>query len=216
MMDLAGEKTDYRVVEQINTAHAWEVFMVQHPSGFYFASARDELRLAETEAAPEPQQAPRPHRPETATREEGPPPEPPASAPDLGTPALIALAQQELARLGCYGGTTTGALDPATREALSRYEKALGQPSSGEVQINRGFLAELEKHPGRVCPLTCAAGQIARGDRCVDATVSAPVSGPPAKRPAKPAQAAPAPSPRPSGQASSGTGHTQITPGVGF
>jgi hypothetical protein len=221
MMDLAGEKTDYRVVEKINTAHAWEVFMVQHPSGFYFASARDELRLAETEAAPEPQQAPRPHRPETATREEVPPLEPPAGAPDLATPALVALAQQELARLGCYGGTTTGALDPATREALSRYEKAQGQPSSGEVQISRSFLAELEKQTGRVCPLTCAVGQTARGNRCVDATTSAPVTGhnepqPSVKRPTRPTQAPPAVPPRSSGQASTGTGHTQVQPGVGF
>ena len=221
MMDLAGEKTDYRVIEQINTAHAWEVFMVQHPTGFYFSSAREKLRLAEREAtapASQPTQRP-PRRPETATREEGSPAGSSAGAPDLGTPALISSAQQELARLGCYSGTTTGELDPATRDAIDRYEKAQGLSSSGPVGVTRDFLTELQKHKARVCPLTCLSGQTAQGERCVDAPTSASVAhhnepqAPPKRPPAKPAQA-PASPPRSSGQASSNPVHVQ--PGVGF
>ncbi|HEX4410153.1 MAG TPA: caspase family protein [Xanthobacteraceae bacterium] len=45
-MDLQGEKTDYSVVEQIGSARAWEVFLVQHPTGFYSADARIQLRAA--------------------------------------------------------------------------------------------------------------------------------------------------------------------------
>ncbi len=45
-MDLQGEKTDYGVVEQIGSARAWEVFLVQHPTGFYSADARVQLRAA--------------------------------------------------------------------------------------------------------------------------------------------------------------------------
>jgi hypothetical protein len=50
-MDLQGEKTDYSVVEQIGSARAWEAFLVQHPTGFYAADARVQLRLAEAEPA---------------------------------------------------------------------------------------------------------------------------------------------------------------------
>jgi peptidoglycan hydrolase-like protein with peptidoglycan-binding domain len=50
-LDLQGEKTDYSVVEQIGSARAWEAFLVQHPTGFYAADARVQLRVAEAEPA---------------------------------------------------------------------------------------------------------------------------------------------------------------------
>jgi hypothetical protein len=53
-MDLQGEKTDYGVVEQIGSAKAWEVFLVQHPAGFYAADARVQLRITEAEPAKPP------------------------------------------------------------------------------------------------------------------------------------------------------------------
>jgi Caspase domain/Putative peptidoglycan binding domain len=48
-MDLQGEKTDYGVVEQIGSVRAWEVFLVQHPTGFYSTDARVQLRAAATQ-----------------------------------------------------------------------------------------------------------------------------------------------------------------------
>jgi len=53
-VDLQGEKSDYSLVEKVGTARAWEVFLVQHPTGFFSDDARQRLRLAEAEpAAPE-------------------------------------------------------------------------------------------------------------------------------------------------------------------
>jgi hypothetical protein len=224
MLDLAGEKTDYRVVEQINTAHAWEVFMVQHPSGFYFASAREKLRLAEAEPGEPAQPSAAPRRPQTASREEGLTPEtPPPANTEFANPALISLAQQELARIGCYSGSTTGAMDQATRDAIRHYQNAQGQNPSLETPITRNFVAELQKQTVRVCPLLCPAGEVAQGNQCVEAGGGAPsgrgkqpaASAPTtAKRPPRtPPATASAPPPRAPAQASSGA---RVMPGVGF
>ena len=61
-VDLQGEKSDYSLVEKVDTARAWQVFLVQHPTGIFSDDARQRLRLAEAEpTAPE-------QRPGTAIR----------------------------------------------------------------------------------------------------------------------------------------------------
>jgi hypothetical protein len=223
MMDLAGEKTDYHVVEQSNSANAWAVFMVQHPNGFYFDSARAKLRLAEAEpVAPAGQPGAAPSRRSQSATLETPPAQAPGDIPEPGTAALISLAQQELTRVGCYSGTTSGELDQATREAVRQYEKAQGQTATNDVVITRDLLAELEKQTTRICPLICPAGQTAQGDQCVGAGNSKSVvhrkDETPAKHPAtKPASAtAASPQPHSAGQASSSSAHSTLMPGVGF
>jgi hypothetical protein len=61
-VDLQGEKSDYGLVEKIGTARAWQVFLVQHPTGFFSEDARQQLRLAEAEPTAPAQ------RPGTVTR----------------------------------------------------------------------------------------------------------------------------------------------------
>src|ERR1700688_951777 len=41
--DLQGVKSDYGLVEKIGTRGAWEVFLTQHPSGFYSDLARQQI-----------------------------------------------------------------------------------------------------------------------------------------------------------------------------
>jgi Caspase domain len=41
--DLAGEKSDYALVEKIGTKGAWQVFLKQHPTGFYADLARQQM-----------------------------------------------------------------------------------------------------------------------------------------------------------------------------
>ena len=48
-VDLQGEKSDYSLVEKVGTARAWEVFLLQHPTGFFVEDARQRLRLVEAE-----------------------------------------------------------------------------------------------------------------------------------------------------------------------
>jgi hypothetical protein len=64
-VDLQGEKSDYSLVEKVDTARAWQVFLVQHPTGFFSDDARQRLRLAEANPkVPE-------QRPATAIRAPG-------------------------------------------------------------------------------------------------------------------------------------------------
>ena len=51
-IDLVSEKIDYSVVKQIGMARAWEVFLVQHTTGFYSSVARQQLRLEELQYPP--------------------------------------------------------------------------------------------------------------------------------------------------------------------
>jgi Caspase domain len=44
--DLAGEKSDYALVEKIGTKGAWQVFLNQHPTGFYADLARQQIAIA--------------------------------------------------------------------------------------------------------------------------------------------------------------------------
>ena len=110
--------------------------------------------------------------PERALSPQAPAPQaaaPPAPAPQepaADTPALVLSAQAELRRIGCYGGTEDGKLSGATREAIERYLALRGQ-SSRDVKVTDSFVADLKDQDGRVCPLTCARGQHAEGDRCV-------------------------------------------------
>jgi Caspase domain len=227
-LDLEGEKTDYSVVEKIATAHAWEVFLVQHPTGFFSGVARQQLRLAEAEPPPPqqqqqqrvlPQQKPQP-------RDDSPPglgaqqalgdqqaadckvqedrlnaleaKGAPASdlkafeqsltcdrlrpivlaaldranaVPETNTPGQVLAAQRELSRLGCFAGVADGALNAATRAAIARYLEKRGVTAQPDLAITDGFVLELQKQSGRICPVVCPPGNVADGDRCVSATV---------------------------------------------
>jgi uncharacterized caspase-like protein len=43
--DLTGEKADFAQVQKIGTKGAWEVFLTQHPTGFYADLARQQLNM---------------------------------------------------------------------------------------------------------------------------------------------------------------------------
>jgi peptidoglycan hydrolase-like protein with peptidoglycan-binding domain len=223
-VDLAGEKIDYSVLVQIATVHAWEVFLVQHPAGFYSNAAREQLRIAE--AAP-PKPATPPPRPTPGERqaalERAPDATPGGRLPPVNSPELVSLAQLELTRLGCFSGAADGALDDATRAAIRLYLKAHGETLS-DADITDDFIAELRKQTARVCPLVCPAGKIANGERCVDIDKSKAIAAPKGSHdrpktvttsPAKP-ERAPMPAPRVTQQAPSRSGSAGPTPGVGF
>jgi hypothetical protein len=59
-VDPQGERADYELVEKIGTKRAWEVFLTQHPKGFYAELARQQIdKLAALEPA-KPAPAPTP------------------------------------------------------------------------------------------------------------------------------------------------------------
>jgi hypothetical protein len=48
--DLAGEKSDYALVEKIGTKGAWQVFLNQHPTGFFADLARQQIAMVDPTA----------------------------------------------------------------------------------------------------------------------------------------------------------------------
>jgi peptidoglycan hydrolase-like protein with peptidoglycan-binding domain len=233
--DLEGEKIDYGVVQKIGLARAYEVFLVQHPTGLYSTVAREELRIAETQPAKS--QATRPPVLGPIASLEGAPPviAPPGSLPEVNSPGQISVAQQELTRVGCFSGAADGSLDAATKAAIRQYLNARGQNPSGDVEITDDFVAELKQQTAEVCALVCPAGKIAEGKKCVDIGKSPAVArrkneddqGRPAKRnvakqeqksapPPRVTQQTSAPPPRVTQQTSGNSGHSSVTIGVGF
>jgi hypothetical protein len=86
--------------------------------------------------------------------------------PSANSPELILSAQRELQRLGCFDGDEDGRLGTATTAAIRRYLSEKGRPSR-DVRVTDTLIAELKDQSTRVCPLTCARGERAEGDRCV-------------------------------------------------
>jgi Caspase domain/Putative peptidoglycan binding domain len=72
------------------------------------------------------------------------------SAPQADTPLLVASAQRELTRLGCYSGDDDGDLDATTKVAIKKYQVEKGEPVA-EVKVTQSFVDELGKQKLRVC-----------------------------------------------------------------
>jgi Caspase domain len=72
-------------------------------------------------------------------------------APAENTPALVASAQKELTRLGCYAGDQDGKLDAATKVAIKKYKEHKQQPLS-DIAVTDRFVHQLSKEKLRVCP----------------------------------------------------------------
>ncbi|WP_022720282.1 caspase family protein [Rhodopseudomonas sp. B29] len=84
------------------------------------------------------------------------------------SPKLVRAAQTELARIGCFGDKPDGSLGGGTKAALGRYLSTKGKPAE-DVSVTETLVADLGKESGRVCPLECKSGEIAKGDVCVAA-----------------------------------------------
>jgi hypothetical protein len=89
-----------------------------------------------------------------------------ATQPPANSSELVLSAQRELQRLGCFDGQEDGRPSESTAAAIRRYLSIKGQSGDG-VNISESLIAELRAESTRVCPLTCARGEHAEGDRCV-------------------------------------------------
>jgi len=117
-----------------------------------------------------------------------PPPPTPAFNPD--TPENIRAAQQELKRLGCYGGAVDGVTGPGTRGALGAAAGKL--PGAGVNPLTEQGLRALREHKDILCPPAAIATRaIPPAHPASLAPAPQPVAPPP------PAAAAPAPPPPP-------------------
>ena len=148
-------KADYELAERIGTKNAWESFLNSHKEGLYAGFAR--AQLAKLNEAAVHGQA----RPDIAQQ-----PAPPPQYPSANMPELILSAQRELRRLGCFAGEEDGKLGEATTSAAKRYLAQKGR-SSQDVKVTDSFIADLRGETRRICPLSCARGEHAEGDRCV-------------------------------------------------
>src|SRR6202790_1582537 len=90
----------------------------------------------------------------------------PPSPPQIGQADVTRLLQAHLKRVGCNSGNVDGNWDDSSRKALNLFNK--NAQTRFDIKLaSLDALDAVRNKPDRVCPLTCAKGQRAEGDRCV-------------------------------------------------
>ncbi|BAL79348.1 caspase family protein [Bradyrhizobium cosmicum] len=100
------------------------------------------------------------------TPSQPPPQAPPPAAPKMDPSDIARLLQAHLKRVGCDPGSMDGKWDDGSRKALELFNKS----ADTHFDVKLASLDALDSVRGktdRVCPLVCAKGQRAEGDRCV-------------------------------------------------
>jgi uncharacterized caspase-like protein len=91
---------------------------------------------------------------------------PPPASPPIDQADVARLLQAHLKRVGCNSGNLDGNWDDSSRRALELFNK--NAQTKFDVKLaSLDALDAVRARPDRVCPLICAKGQKAEGDRCV-------------------------------------------------
>jgi uncharacterized caspase-like protein len=91
---------------------------------------------------------------------------PPPSPPKIDQADITRLLQAHLKRVGCNSGNVDGTWDDSSRKALDLFNKS-AQTQFDTRLASLDALDAVRTRPDRVCPLVCAKGQRAEGDRCI-------------------------------------------------
>ena len=90
----------------------------------------------------------------------------PAAAPAMDPGDIARLLQAHLKRVGCDPGNSDGNWNDASRKALDLFNK--NAQTKFDIKLaSLDALDGVRSRTDRVCPLVCAKGQKAEGDRCV-------------------------------------------------
>ena len=90
----------------------------------------------------------------------------PAAIAPMDQTDLTRLLQAHLKRVGCDPGTTEGDWTESSKAALAQFNR-FAHTSLDVKLASYGALEAVRGRKDRVCPLVCAKGQKADGDRCV-------------------------------------------------
>src|SRR5580692_10453065 len=93
-------------------------------------------------------------------------PQTPPPSPKIDQADITRLLQAHLKRVGCNSGNVDGTWDDSSRKALDLFNKN-AQTQFDTRLASLDALDAVRTKPDRVCPLVCAKGQRAEGDRCV-------------------------------------------------
>jgi uncharacterized caspase-like protein len=93
-------------------------------------------------------------------------PQVPPASPKIDQADIARLLQAHLKRVGCNSGSVDGNWDDSSRKALELFNKNAKTQFDTRLASLDALDAVRDK-PDRVCPLICAKGQRADGDRCV-------------------------------------------------
>jgi len=145
----ADARRDFEIAQKIDTGEAYDLFLSRHPEGFYATLARAQktkLAAMEQQRIQQEQQRQREEQlriQQTLTRN------------------VIA----ELQRAGCGPDRSDGEWDDAARKSLDLYNRHAKTKFDDEP--NEELLNGLKERDGRVCPLVCGRGFVARNNTCV-------------------------------------------------
>jgi uncharacterized caspase-like protein len=137
-------------------------------------AARQEVEQAKRQAVEEAQRQVEEAKGATGNAEKiaalapGRPDQPAApSSPQIGQADLARLLQAHLRRVGCNSGKIDGDWDESSQRALELFNKNAKTRFDTKV-ASLDALDVVRSAHDRVCPLVCAKGERASGDRCVE------------------------------------------------
>ena len=155
----AQELADWQAVRTSTDAAQLKAYLAKYPGGTFadLAQARLEavkrIKLAALPEATQPAQVEsEPAKPAGPTGRE-----------------LALKIQERLAALGCAPGRPDGAWGSRSRRALQAFARH-GKVRLASLDPSPEALDALNRRKGRVCPLICGRGQVAKGSRCVAKT----------------------------------------------
>jgi uncharacterized caspase-like protein len=94
-------------------------------------------------------------------------PQVPSPSPPIDQADIARLLQAHLKRVGCNSGNVDGKWDDSSRKALELFNR--NAHTEFDVKVaSLDALDAVRGKPDRVCPLVCARGERAEGDRCVE------------------------------------------------
>jgi uncharacterized caspase-like protein len=92
---------------------------------------------------------------------------PSPSSPPIDQADIARLLQAHLKRVGCNSGNVDGKWDDSSKKALELFNK--NAHTEFDVKVaSLDALDAVRGKPDRICPLVCAKGERAEGDRCVE------------------------------------------------
>lgn len=171
----ADMRRDYELALQLATRDGWSAFLTQHPDGFYASLAKSQLAklaggdagltAADTKVDIAKPDAAKPTTP-PASPQFAALPSPAETRPMTAPADLARRVQIELQRVGCLQGSIDDSWTAASRKSLERFNRYASTKFDAKL-ASTDALDAIKGKSARVCPLTCAHGSEADGDRCV-------------------------------------------------
>ncbi|MGI9412194.1 MAG: adenylate/guanylate cyclase domain-containing protein [Hyphomicrobiales bacterium] len=158
---LAAEIAYWNSVKDSRNSKLLQSYLKRFPNGMYVTLASHLIEQAQSQSQQSEQIAAIPSEEITARNSKA------------GVSGLTRKLQRALAKAGCGPGHVDGEWGRRSQNALERFAK-YAKLTLPDEPVSRATLRLLERHQGRVCPVSCGRRYVVRNGRCIVRRVETP------------------------------------------